>query len=151
MIFWKLTEHKKCVLFWSTIFVWNIFHSKISTRYCQKGIQLFMSSTHYTCQLLMKSQIFSTDFRKILKYQIWVGTKLFQGDGQTQKQTDKKTGMTKLTVTCHNFAMHLQTQSLPQTEHSLCTLYKPISYWHWIFCEDHKKHTNTVWEKKQSF
>ena len=27
-----------------------------------------MESAHYTCQLLMKLEFFSTDFRKIIKY-----------------------------------------------------------------------------------
>jgi hypothetical protein len=54
---------------------------------------------------------------------------MFHEDGQTHRQTDRqKTVMTNLTVTCHNFAMHLTTQALPQPEHNLCPLHNPVSY-----------------------
>ena len=51
--------------------------------------------------------IFSLEFRKILKYQISLKS-LQRGpiySTQTDRQTDGRTGMTKLTVAFRNFAM----------------------------------------------
>jgi len=65
----KKLPNIKCVL--STIFVWNISHSKKnSARYDHKFIYVFMYSAHYSCQILIKLAIFLIDFWKILKYQI---------------------------------------------------------------------------------
>jgi hypothetical protein len=53
-----VTEHKMCVLIFSTTFVWNIFHSKEKwARYDQKCILGLMKSTHYCCQILLKLKI----------------------------------------------------------------------------------------------
>jgi hypothetical protein len=42
-IFWKVIEHKRCVLIFSTTFISNIFNSKKnSTRYCHKCENVFM-------------------------------------------------------------------------------------------------------------
>ena len=66
----KCIEHKMCVLIFSTTFVWNIYHSKNKwVRYDKKCILVFMWSTRYSCPILMKLEL-STDFPKILKYQI---------------------------------------------------------------------------------
>jgi len=49
--------------------------------------------TCHPCQILMELENFSTDFRKILKYQNSmkiraVGTELFHADRQTDRRTD---------------------------------------------------------------
>jgi len=162
----KNTEHKMCVLFFSTTFVWKISYSKKNwARYGHKCILVFIWSTRYYCQILMKLEfsryileessnikfnlillntmcilffsttsvwnishskknwarygrkmyiclhvkyrlllsgfdvtwIFSTDFRRILKYQIlrksveWGGGSCFDGDLETDRQTDRRT------------------------------------------------------------
>ena len=51
----KSFEHKICVLNFSKTFVWNISHSKNNwARYDQKCILVFVESTVYSCQILMK-------------------------------------------------------------------------------------------------
>ena len=66
-----VTEHKTCVLIFSTTCIWNIFHSKNkSGRYCNKCRNVFIYSTSYFCYIVMKFKIFSIYFRKSLKYQI---------------------------------------------------------------------------------
>jgi len=61
----KVIEHKMCVLIFSTTTVCNICHSKNMVRY-YKCTLVFTYSTSFSSQTL----IFSTDFLKILKYQI---------------------------------------------------------------------------------
>jgi hypothetical protein len=63
----KVTEHKMCVLIFSTHFIWNFSHSKEnSARYCHKcekfscKYPLFLSDFN-------KAWIFSTDFLKSLR------------------------------------------------------------------------------------
>ena len=49
----------------------NISHSKKKwARYGQKSIMVFICSIRFSCQIIMKLEFFSTDFWKILKYQI---------------------------------------------------------------------------------
>ena len=54
--FWKeAIEHKMSVLIFSTTCIWKISHFKKSrARYDQNCILVFMYSTHYSCQILMK-------------------------------------------------------------------------------------------------
>jgi hypothetical protein len=49
----------------------------------------------------MKREIFSTDLRKSLKYQI--ASKSFQWDSSCSTRTDRRTDMLKLIVTFRNF------------------------------------------------
>jgi len=61
-------DHEMCVLISSKNFVWNFSHfEKNSSRYCYKRL-------HLKCRLFLSdidvSWIFSTDFKKKLKYQI---------------------------------------------------------------------------------
>jgi hypothetical protein len=63
-------SNTKCV-FWFSLRFWNVSHSKKnSARYYLKYTQVFTYSPRYSCQILIEPVIFSTDFRKILKYQI---------------------------------------------------------------------------------
>ena len=60
----KFIEHKMCVLIFSTTFVWNISHSKKKkARYYHKCSQVFKKSTHYSCQILMKSEFSQQTFK----------------------------------------------------------------------------------------
>jgi hypothetical protein len=49
---------------------WNFSRSEKNWARYHKCISVFMQSTRYSCQILMKLEFFSTDFRKILKCQI---------------------------------------------------------------------------------
>jgi len=54
-----------CVLIFSTIFAWNISYSKKNwAKYDQKCALVFMKSTGYYCQILMKLGIILIDFFK---------------------------------------------------------------------------------------
>jgi hypothetical protein len=60
----KVVEHKMCFDFLYS-FIWNISHSKKKwARYDKKCTLVFKESNRYSCQILMKIQYFSTDFRK---------------------------------------------------------------------------------------
>ena len=58
-----------CILIFSVIFVWNIFHSKNNwARYDTKSTTVFTQSTLYSCPILMKpeySQHFSSTITQI--------------------------------------------------------------------------------------
>jgi hypothetical protein len=62
----KITEHKMCVLIFSTTFVWNISHSKKNwARYDWSSLKYPLALSDFN-----KTWIFLTEFRKILKYKI---------------------------------------------------------------------------------
>jgi hypothetical protein len=53
----KIIENELCVLIFSTTFVWNISYlNKNSARYEHIFTYIFMSSTRYFCQILMKPE-----------------------------------------------------------------------------------------------
>ena len=51
----RVTEHKMCILIFSTTFIWNISHSEKNwARYDHKYTYLYFQSTRYTCQMLIR-------------------------------------------------------------------------------------------------
>jgi len=102
----KIIKHKMCVLRFFTTFVRNVYHSKKNwARYDKSYIGL-----HVKCPLFLsdinETLIFSTDFRKILKYQmLW---KYVQWELCCSMRTD----MTKLIVATSNFANASETSEV---------------------------------------
>ena len=66
----KVIGHIMCVLIFSTVFVWNIYHSKRnSARYCHTCTLLFIERTRYSSNILIKIQnFFSQVFKKFSKF-----------------------------------------------------------------------------------
>ena len=86
------TEHKTCVLIFSTAFVSNISHSKKKwARYDKKkSIDLHVKYLLFLSDF-NETWIFPTDFRKILKYQIsW---KSVQWEPSCSMRKDRRTDM----------------------------------------------------------
>ena len=97
-----------CVLIFSTPFVWNIFHSKKTwARYDHKCILVFMYKYPLFYSYLNETWIFSTDFRKMLKYQI--SRKSIQCEPSCSIRTGERTDKTNVIVTFRNFANVLKT------------------------------------------
>jgi predicted transcriptional regulator len=61
----KVTEHKICVLIFSTTFVWYVSHlKKNSARYYHKCTFVFTGSARYPCRILLKLEISRHIFEK---------------------------------------------------------------------------------------
>jgi len=56
-----------CVLIFSTNFVHNVSHSKNAVRYYHKCTWVFIYSTRYTCQILVKLEFSLNIFEKNTK------------------------------------------------------------------------------------
>ena len=98
----KVTELKMCVMIFSTTFVQNISHSKNWERYDHKCLLVFIKKSPLFLSDLNETLIFSTYFRKTLKYTIsW---KSVQREPKCSMWTDRRADMTKLTVAFRNFA-----------------------------------------------
>ena len=109
MIFKKVIAYKMCVLILFTTFVWNMSHSlKNWERYDHKHILVFMYSTHYSCQSVMKLEFSRQVFEKYsnIKFHenLSSGSRVIPCR-QTDSQPDTWTDMIKLTVTFRNFAI----------------------------------------------
>jgi len=99
----KVIVHKMCVLISSTTFVGNIHHSKKnSARHYHKYAQVFMWSTHYYCQILMKLQFSWQIFWK-KNPQTKISWKSIKWELSCSVQTDRwmdiQTDMMKLIIT----------------------------------------------------
>jgi hypothetical protein len=89
----KLIEHKTCFSIFSITFVRNISHStKNWARYDKKRTSVFMHSTGYLCQILMKLEFSGQFFEKYLNIKFhespFDGTRAVpcrQTDGQTRR------------------------------------------------------------------
>ena len=61
----RVTEHKMCVVMFSTTIIWNISHSKENSARCyNKCTQVFVQSTRYSWQILIKIDFFRHIFEK---------------------------------------------------------------------------------------
>jgi hypothetical protein len=90
----KVIEHERCVLIFSTTFVWNIFRSKKNWARCDhKCILVTMFSTRYSCQILIKLKKFmgrsskNTQIPNLIKI-CPVGVKLFHAEGKTSRNDE---------------------------------------------------------------
>jgi len=119
----NLFRHAMCVFIFSKIFVLNVYHSKKnSARYHHKYAYIFMYSTRYCCQILMKPEYSRQSFERSsnIKFHenLSSGSRIVpcgradgrtdgqtdrQTDRQTEKQTDRQTDITRLIVTSRNF------------------------------------------------
>jgi hypothetical protein len=123
----KVMEQKICVLIFSTTFVWNISHPKKNWARYQKSTCFHMKYSLFLSDF-NKIRIFSTDFRKLLKYQIsWKSVRwepccsMWRTDGQTDK--------TKLIVACRNFANAPKNMSPVDYELCQCVAQARVSLW----------------------
>ena len=95
----KVVQKEMCVAIFSTTFVWNIFNSK--KKWARKDKKMYIG-LHVKYPLCLsdfnETWIFSTDFRKILKYQISWKSVQWQPSGSLQ------TDMMKLIVAFPNYA-----------------------------------------------
>ena len=53
-----------CVLIFTVPFVLNTSHSKKKSARCHKSTNIFVQSTHYTCQILIKLEFSQQIFKK---------------------------------------------------------------------------------------
>jgi hypothetical protein len=98
----KATGHK--LVFWfsqqllsETLFILRRTARDMNIRKCTL---VFTLSTHYSCRILIELEIFSTDFRRRLKYKAW---KCVQRQVSCSMRADRQADMTKLAVAFRNF------------------------------------------------
>jgi len=89
----KKLSHMKCVLIFSTMFVWNICYSKNSARHYRECTNVFMwcAPPAPLSPLFLwdfnETWISSTDFRKLLNYQISLIKTVWEPGGGADGQT----------------------------------------------------------------
>jgi len=138
-----------CVLVSSTTFGWNVSHSKKKwARFDKKCILVFMQSTRYFCQILMKLK-FSLHFLK--KYS---NIKFHENPSSGSRvvqcgQTDAWTDVTKLIFAFRSF-VNWHKSSDRTSERKQSPLWKVISVvWGNIpccLCERYEMYRCTLWQ-----
>ena len=97
---------KNCVLIFSITFVWNISHSKNNQAIYHKCILVFVWSTRYSCQIVMKLEFSQQIFEKCSNIKFHEnpssGSRVVAW-GRTEGQTEGQRDM-KLMVAFRNFA-----------------------------------------------
>jgi hypothetical protein len=73
----KVTEHKMCVLIFSTAFVWNISHSKKKWARCDQKMYIGLHAKYPLLLSELNETIFSRDFLETLKYQFLLLHRVF--------------------------------------------------------------------------
>ena len=97
----KVTEHKMCVLIFSTTSIWNISHFKRIQRDTRTNVPRFHVKYQLVVSDFHETRIFSVDFRKIPKCKIlWTS---FQWEPSCSLRTDGQTDMTKPIFAYRNF------------------------------------------------
>ena len=99
-IFENVLLNIKCVLIFSTTFVWNVSHSKKNwASFDQKSILTFRYSTSYSCPSLIKLESSQQIFEKYSSFK-------FNENPSSGSQVVpcEQTDVTKLTVAFRNFA-----------------------------------------------
>jgi hypothetical protein len=95
----KVIEHKVCDLIFSTVSLWNVYHSKKWARFDEKCILVSMGTARYSCRILRKLQFSRQIFEKCSNIKFHENpsceTPVFYAD--------RRTDMTKITVTFRNF------------------------------------------------
>jgi hypothetical protein len=99
----EVIEHKMCVWSISTTFVWSIFLLRRIERDMTRNIYWSHVKYRRFFSDFNDTRIFSTVFRKILKYLISKKIKSVQWELSSMR-TDGRTGMTKLIVALRNCA-----------------------------------------------
>jgi hypothetical protein len=124
-IFGKILMNTKCVLTFSTNFIWNVSHfTNNSERCCHKCAHLFMLSNRYSCQTLIKLKFSPTDFSEKVQISSFIKFHRVVRCGQTD--------MTNLIVAFRNFAkariipVPLNTQRLLQKDRKLLRKSSPL-------------------------
>ena len=117
--FRKKLLNKKCVLIFSTNFVWSINHSKRNSARHHKCTSVSCKS-HVILVWFYWSCIFSADFGKIPTYQF--PSKSAQWEPSCSMRANGHTYKTKLTVAFRNFANAPKNQFLPYNKRSASQL-----------------------------
>jgi len=119
----KVTEHKMCVLIFSTPLVWNIFYSRKKWARCgQKCILVVMWSARYSCQILVQPE-FSRHI-----FEISLNTKFHknQSSGSRVPWVQTYRNMTTVIVTSRRFANEANQISSRSSNQATCTLFSTL-------------------------
>jgi hypothetical protein len=130
----------KCVLIFSTNFVWNTSHSKNWARYDQECILAPMCGTCYSCHVLIKLEFSGNISEKYSNIQFHEN--LYSGSRVIPcGRTDGHTDMTKIIAAFRNFwtclKISVNQKVLCPTEFQFFLAFREPSWWHIL------KHSDT--------
>jgi hypothetical protein len=91
-----------CVLIFSTTLIWNISHSKKNlARYCHKCENVFIQTTRYSCQILIKLKFSrqliekEAQMSRFIKIRL-VEAELFFADRRTDRRDETNSRFSRL-------------------------------------------------------